>query len=62
MGIDRMGQLRDEWVQGDNMDVEVDQTTDFTETLEPKWNRMSMDVTEEHAKEIINRMIGLLDD
>ncbi len=65
LGISRMRELRDNWEGGISMEVEVyDQTMDFTggRSLEPRWNKMSMDVTEEHAKEIINRMIGLLDD
>ena len=41
-----------------------DQTVDFTgtRTMEPAWRDMSLTVTEEHAKAIIDKIIDLLKD
>jgi len=64
-GFKRMKKLKSQWHEDDKMETRVyDQTVDFTgtRTMEPAWRDMSLTVTEEHAKAIIDKIIDLLKD
>jgi hypothetical protein len=59
-GIGLLKEMRDNWEEGDGMEVKVfDQTVGgFAQAINPQWNSDSMRVKKEHAKAILNEMIG----